>query len=205
MPANVEIRPRACPFERVSVLIRQLYAIVDELESLFPRRFTPDGHLVGSIGEAVAAFVYDLELLCSSTECHDAKARDGRLVQVKLTSGNSAISMYDEPHHLIVLQLLKRSEFVEVYNGPGALPWQSAGKFQKNGQRSVSLSRLRDLQKSVVAEYVLPQFRNLATLMNILPLVHETELLRGSKEIAEVELNVVQEFGACIQEHAKEP
>src|SRR5690349_3086807 len=137
--------PGASQFKRVAALIRHLYSIVDELEQFFPSRsFTPDGHLVGSIGEAVAAFVYDLELLCSSTQCHDAKTRDGRLVQVKLTGGNSAISMYDEAHHLIVLQLLKRSEFIEVYNGPGTLPWQLAGKVQKNGQRSISLSRLRE-------------------------------------------------------------
>jgi hypothetical protein len=166
MILNSHIPSGPCRFERVSALIRELYVIVDELESLFPRRFTPDGHLVGSIGEAVAAFVYDLELLCPSTECHDAKSRDGRLVQVKLTGGSSAISMYGEAHHLIVLQLSKRKEFIEIYNGPGTLPWQRAGKFQKNGQRSISLSRLRELQAGVPQECSLPQIRYLATLMN---------------------------------------
>jgi hypothetical protein len=152
-------------FRRVAALIRSLYAIVDELESLFPRNFTPDGHLVGSIGEAVAAFVYDLELLCSSAECHDAKTRDGRLVQVKLTGGTKGVSMYDEAHHLIVLQLVNRNEFIEVYNGPGALPWQQAGKQQKNGQRPISLSRLRELQRDVPAVSILPQVRELKSLM----------------------------------------
>ncbi len=37
-------------------LVQELYSIVDRLEELFPgRRFTPDGHLVGSIGEVLAA------------------------------------------------------------------------------------------------------------------------------------------------------
>ena len=37
-------------------LVQDLYSIVDRLEELFPgRRFTPDGHLVGSIGEVLAA------------------------------------------------------------------------------------------------------------------------------------------------------
>jgi hypothetical protein len=138
---------------------------VDEFESLFPRRFTPDGHLVGSIGEAVAAFVYGLELLCSNTECHDAKAPDGRLVQVKLTGGSSAISMYDEAHHLIVLQLVNRNQFIEVYNGPGTLPWHLAGKIQKNGQRPISLARLRELQRDVPTGSMLPQLRELKSLM----------------------------------------
>jgi len=114
-------------FERVAELIRQLYVVVDELESLFPNRsFTPDGHLVGSIGEAVAAFVYDLELFCSSNECHDATTGDGRLVQVKLTGGNSSIGIRGEPNHLraIVLRAnqngLIESEYVKPCDEVGS-------------------------------------------------------------------------------------
>ena len=45
-------------------LIRRLYAIVADLETAFPgRKFTPDGPLVGSIGEVLAAHRYGLELL----------------------------------------------------------------------------------------------------------------------------------------------
>jgi hypothetical protein len=153
-------------FERVGALIRQLYVVVDELESLFPNRsFTPDGHLVGSIGEVVAAFVYDLELFCSSKACHDAAARDGRLVQVKLTSGKSSIGIRGEQNHLIVLQLFGRKDFREVYNGPGARPWSRAGKLQSNGQRSISLTRLRELQRDVPVASILPQFRDLKSLI----------------------------------------
>jgi hypothetical protein len=56
MIPNSQTPPGASQFERVSDLIRQVYVIVDELESLFPRRFIPDGHLVGSIGEASGRF-----------------------------------------------------------------------------------------------------------------------------------------------------
>jgi hypothetical protein len=31
--------------------IRQIYAIVSDLENMLGRHFTPDGHMVGSIGE----------------------------------------------------------------------------------------------------------------------------------------------------------
>jgi len=42
--------------ERVPDLVGRLYEIVSELEALFPgRHFTPDGHLVGSLGEVMAA------------------------------------------------------------------------------------------------------------------------------------------------------
>ena len=44
--------------------IRELYRITAELEEKYPgRRFTPDGHLVGSIGEVYAAEKYGLTLL----------------------------------------------------------------------------------------------------------------------------------------------
>ncbi len=50
--------------DEVPRLIGCLYDIVDRLEELFPgRKFTPDGHLVGSIGEVIAANLYGLELV----------------------------------------------------------------------------------------------------------------------------------------------
>lgn len=43
--------------------IREIYKIANELEEMYPgRHFTPDGHMIGSIGEVVAAEEYDLEL-----------------------------------------------------------------------------------------------------------------------------------------------
>ena len=49
--------------EKIPALVQRLYGLVEELEELFPsRRFTPDGHLVGSIGEVLAAFHYDLKV-----------------------------------------------------------------------------------------------------------------------------------------------
>ena len=168
-PVPQRIRPsNEEAFRQVPGLLRELFRVVDEFEFLFSRPFTPDGHMVGSIGEVVAAFVYDLELLCGSSEGHDAVTRDGRMlpVQVKLTGGTRSVGIYGKPEHLIVLQLAGRTELIEVYNGPGALAWEHAGKLQKNGQRSISLHRLRGLQRSVLPEHRLPQVRPLDSLMN---------------------------------------
>lgn len=42
--------------DRLPRIIEELYGLVRELEEMFPgRHFTPDGHLVGSIGECLAA------------------------------------------------------------------------------------------------------------------------------------------------------
>lgn len=133
-------------------ILSRLYQIVHELEARFPgRRFTPDGHLVGSLGEVLASYHYNLELLPGSTECHDAKATDGRLVQIKATQGNS-IDLNAEPYHLIALKILPDGRVEELFNGPGSLAWNAAGKLQKNGQRSVGASKLRKLMTNVPEE-----------------------------------------------------
>ena len=130
-------------------LVRSLYEIVGELEMLFPgRKFTLDGHLVGSIGEVLAAHRYGLELLPASAKGHDATTADGRLVQIKATQAKS-VGIRSEPDHLIVLKLTGNGSADEVYNGPGAAPWQHAGKMQKNGQRVISVSRLQNLMTGV--------------------------------------------------------
>ncbi|MES2392954.1 MAG: hypothetical protein V4555_15010 [Acidobacteriota bacterium] len=128
-------------------LIRRLYDVVSALEEEFEgRRFTPDGHLVGSIGEVVAAFAFNLTLLPASNAIHDARASDGTLVQIKLTGGNGSVSLYSEPQHLVVLQL-RGKKFTTVYNGGGSIVWLKCRSRAKNGQRSIALSVLRSLDR----------------------------------------------------------
>jgi hypothetical protein len=135
--------------EMIPSLIKQLYGIVNELETMFPgRKFTPDGHLVGSIGEVLAAYHYGLQLLDNSYERHDAKTKDNRLVQIKITQGTS-VAIRSQPDYLIVMKLNEDGSVSEIYNGPGQIPWEQAGKMQKNGQRPLSLSRLKLLNDAV--------------------------------------------------------
>ena len=144
-------------WSEVGELIATLYRTVGRLEALFPgRRFTMDGHLVGSIGEVIAAHMFGLELLPASAEKHDACAPDGRLLQIKFTQGKRAIAMYGEPEHMIALRLTPLRTIEVLYNGPGAVAWNASGKLQKNGQRSISLSRLRSLDKAVPLAARLP-------------------------------------------------
>lgn len=144
------------PVDSVPGLVGQLYALVAEFEALFPgRRFTPDGHLVGSIGEVIAAHRYGLELLRHSAQGHDARSVSGALVEIKATQGSS-VALREEPNHLIVLHLSKLGEASEVYNGPRATVWSAAGAMQRNGQRSVSLSKLRALMAQVPEALRLP-------------------------------------------------
>ena len=144
------------PLNQIPILIKELYRIVERLEGIFPgRRFTPDGHLVGSIGEVLAAHYYGLELLPNSFQRHDAKTFGGQLVQIKATQ-RATVALRDEPNYLIVLLLKKDGSFEEVYNGPGKEPWNKAGKMQKNGQRPISFSRLRNIMATVPVSDQIP-------------------------------------------------
>lgn len=137
------------PIERVPELVRRLYALVAEFEALFPgRAFTPDGHLVGSIGEVIAAHRYRLRLHAASSEGHDAVSTEGKQVEIKATQGSS-VGLRSEPEQLIVLHLGSSGEAAEVFNGPGRIAWENCGKVQKNGQRPISLSKLRKLMGEV--------------------------------------------------------
>lgn len=134
---------------QVASKIQELYQITNELETMFPgSKFTLDGHLLGSIGEVLVAAKYNLELLDNSAKTHDAKTADGKLVQIKATQTNR-ISISSEPQYLIVIQIDPDGNWSEIYNGPGVLPWMKAGKMQKNGQRSLSISKLKDLMATV--------------------------------------------------------
>ena len=114
--------------------------------------------MIGSIGEALAASYYNLELFHASEETHDAKAPDGRLVQIKATQIDR-VALSSEPKWLLVLKIQKDGTFSEEYNGPGKLAWEHCGKLQKNGQRSISLAKLRKLQATV------PQAERLKRMM----------------------------------------
>ena len=70
--------------KKILETIRQLNKIVDELEASFPgRKFTPDGHMVGSIGEVLAAYYYGIILSPASTSVHDGISLNGTKVQIK--------------------------------------------------------------------------------------------------------------------------
>ena len=125
--------------------VAAIYKAVESLENKYPdRRFTPDGHLVGSIGEIVAAEALGLKLYPMSQRGHDAYDSDGD-VQIKLT-GARGISMYGESDRLIVLQIVDPTHAQIVYDGPGAPAWNAAGPMRKNGQRWLSLAKLKSLK-----------------------------------------------------------
>ena len=127
--------------------IRELCAIVHDLEAAYPgRKFTLDGHLVGSIGEVFAAERYGIKLHPASAQGHDGVLPDGRQVQIKTTQVKM-IGLRECPQVLLVLQILPNGSLEEVYFGEGQRVWEGAGPLQRNGQRPLSLSKLRRIKQ----------------------------------------------------------
>jgi hypothetical protein len=124
--------------------VSTIYKAVEELKRLYGqsgRKFTPDGHLVGSLGEVIAAEALGLELLPNSHPGHDARDQEGRLVQIKMTAGKR-IALSGECQRLVVLRIIDPEHAEIIYNDSGALAWKLAGNKQKNGQRPLSLNKL---------------------------------------------------------------
>jgi hypothetical protein len=138
---------------RVKSLLDQIYDAVAQLERMFPgRKFTPDGIMVGSIGEVLAHQKYNIDLLPQNYKGHDASAAGVGLVQIKTTQGKVGVMLNQKYNHLIVQRLMQDSaEVEEVYNGPGDLAWRlrKNRKANASGQVIVPLGRLKKAQEGV--------------------------------------------------------
>jgi ABC-type Fe3+-hydroxamate transport system substrate-binding protein len=129
---------------------RAVQAIFDACQQLTAstgRPFSPDGHLVGSLGEVLAADLLGLTLMPPSNAGYDAVDTEGRKVEIKSTTRRSVglSASGTSAERLVVLAIGDGGEPTVVYDGPTEAVWEAAGKPQKNGQRTISLSRLRQI------------------------------------------------------------
>jgi len=133
--------------EEVRAAIKEIFHSCQRLTELTQRPFSPDGHLVGSLGELVAAEALNLTLMPPSTEGFDATDDQGRRVEIKATTGTSvALSASGtKAERLVVVVIDHEGEPEIAYDGPATPVWDAAGKPQKNGQRRISLSTVKKL------------------------------------------------------------
>jgi hypothetical protein len=143
--------PIRMPLPRV---VEKIYEAVAELERDYPRRkFTPDGHMVGSIGEVIAEKKFGLRLLPVGTKGHDAVDHKGRNVQIKLTGG-SYVVMNDTCDRLLVMCITPDKKHAEVvYYGDGAPIWQAARRIREDGKRksaprAITVKKLRKMSET---------------------------------------------------------
>ena len=146
--------------EEIPALVGELLRVTRRLNDLFKGRpFTPDGHLVGSIGEVVAEYIYDLNLEPCSTPQIDAQTKDGRTVQIKLTGekgnsfglrwSNSKPSVHAD---LLVCLRLDRKGFREVYNGPFPIHLLEGRRDTTNGQIGIAAGKLAEANPRTLPE-----------------------------------------------------
>ncbi|WP_262047948.1 DUF6998 domain-containing protein [Bradyrhizobium sp. Bra78] len=117
--------------------------------------FTLDGKLVGDIGEAVAAEMYDITLTPGGGSGIDGHAPDGRTVQVKATGtkrGPVFRQVETRADHLIFIDFdFANLEGEVIFNGPERIALQNMPAAWQ-GQRSVSAVQIRLLNRQVTPE-----------------------------------------------------
>jgi hypothetical protein len=126
-------------------LVHEIFEACAELSRRTGRSVTPDGHLVGSLGEIYAASSLNLNLENASNTGFDATDSHGQRVEIKTTT-RASISLSAEgtlAQRLVVVKLNSEDGQASiVYDGPANKAWDQAGKPQKNGQRRISLAKL---------------------------------------------------------------
>lgn len=135
--------------------IKDLYASVEKLQAAFPdRKFTPDGCMIGDIGEALAELKFGVTLDKKSKKHWDGhrivSRGEERKAQVKATQKDDTY-LKPPPHDgdLLVFKIFNNGDWEVVYDGPILKVWESLKdkKPDKNGAKIITLENLRKLKK----------------------------------------------------------
>ena len=143
--------------DKFDQLIKQIYSAVDGLRKMFPnRRFTPDGRMVGDIGEVIGEYYYGIELHKSSTHKGSDGLVNGRHVQIKCTQKEETYLKGDQDLFLVI-KIYPDGSWKEIYNGDYKRVWD---KYKKSkNDPLVSLKKLSELNKSVREEDKIPKIK----------------------------------------------
>jgi len=141
--------------------MKQLLQITKQLHNEYPkRRFTLDGRLVGDLGEVLAEIEYDIELYDGLQKHHDAKASDGRQVQIKATMKDSLTFPVDHvPDYYLGIKIEHDGTLTEIFNGPGSVASEAVKNRQptKTNLHSVHINTLKRLNEEVHSRDKIPR------------------------------------------------
>ena len=142
--------------ESVQAAIGAVFAKCRELTELTGRPFSPDGHLVGSLGEVYAAHALNLRLMPPSNRGFDAIDHENQKVEIKATT-RAAVALSSRgtaAQRLVVVSFDADGEGTIIYDGATEPAWAAAGAPQANGQRQIALSTLRRLEHKQVEGHI---------------------------------------------------
>ena len=118
-------------------LVKSIFESCRELSRRTGRHISPDGHLVGSLGEVYAAEKLHPQLQTASNAGYNALDTHGRRVEIKTTT-RASISMSTHSNtakQLIVIHLDPDTGTPTiVYDGEAAPTWELASTPQKTGK-----------------------------------------------------------------------
>lgn len=134
--------------------IKDLYLSVDRLRTSFPKRkFTPDGRMIGDIGEAIASLEFNVIIDEKSKKHWDGHRIDSmgkeRKVQVKTTQKDG--TYLKEPPgegNLLVFKIYSSGIWECCYDGPILRVWKALAKQKPDntGAKLISLNKLKEIQ-----------------------------------------------------------
>ncbi len=139
--------------DKLKGAIRDLYRSVVELNNAFPeRKFTPDGRMVGDIGEAIASLKFNVILDEKSRKDWDGfridKNGKKRKVQVKTTQKDETY-LKKPPYEgdLIVFKINNDGGYECCYDGPIIRVWESLKDKNPDitGAKFIKLDKLKKL------------------------------------------------------------
>ena len=133
--------------------VKDMLKIVEKLHKAYPKKkFTLDGRLVGDLGEILVENSYELELYEGQQKHHDGETPDGKKVQIKTTMKDNLTFPVDHiPHYYIGIKVHTDGTFTEIFNGPGAVAWETVKNRAptKTNLHVVSLPALKNANKNV--------------------------------------------------------
>ena len=142
--------------------IAAIYKIANELGHEFNiSKCTPDGHLLGAIGQIAAKIAFDLQFGSHEKEhnCIWSDKNQTINIQVRCT-GRGSIAIRKEPEYLIAIEISETGKIFLLFNGPGKVVWEKI-KHQKQPQKTATINQLKEAQLEVSPKYQIPIKRNL--------------------------------------------
>jgi len=134
-------------------IIKDLYRSVEKMRAVFPqRKFTPDGRMVGDIGEAIAALKFGVILDEKSQKNWDGYRIDEncnkRLVQIKTTQKTETyLKKPPCDGDLLVFKIKQDGEYELCYDGPALKVWDALShrKADVTGAKIIELKKLKEI------------------------------------------------------------
>jgi hypothetical protein len=154
---STQQRKRAEQVDALSAAIRKMFEAQKELQGAFPKRlFTPDGRMIGDIGQAIAELTYQVTVDARSRKDWDGKREEVCAgcpeVQVRATqTDNTYVKEPPDDGRLLVFKIFRDGSWECCYNGDARSVWVSLEKRQANkaGEKTIKVDALRTLNKAV--------------------------------------------------------